>query len=86
MRAGSAFVRRDSTNEVALSPLQQMCVRSRSSGWLPTQDHGFMYGRSFQDPESHVVEVLWMDVSALPDATDASGSAAAHPAPARVGA
>lgn len=28
------------------------------------QDHGFMYGRSFQDPNGHIWEVMWMDQSA----------------------
>ncbi len=28
-------------------------------------DHGFMYGRSFQDPDGHLWEVLWMDPSQL---------------------
>lgn len=27
-------------------------------------DHGFMYGWSFQDPDGHLWEVLWMDPSA----------------------
>ncbi|MCK8676835.1 MULTISPECIES: VOC family protein [Streptomyces] len=25
------------------------------------QDHGFMYGRSFDDPDGHTFEVFWMD-------------------------
>jgi predicted lactoylglutathione lyase len=25
------------------------------------QDHGFMYGWSFQDPDGHIWEVVWMD-------------------------
>lgn len=29
------------------------------------QDHGFMYGWSFQDPDGHIWEVLWMDPSAV---------------------
>jgi len=28
-------------------------------------DHGFMYGRSFNDPDGHLWEVMWMDPSAL---------------------
>lgn len=27
----------------------------------PPQDHGFMYGRSFEDPDGHVWEPMWMD-------------------------
>ncbi len=30
----------------------------------PKQDYGFMYGRSFEDPDGHVWEVMWMDVEA----------------------
>ncbi len=26
-----------------------------------TQDHGFMYGRGFDDPDHHHWEVIWMD-------------------------
>ena len=26
------------------------------------QDCGFMYGRSFEDPDGHIWEVVWMDV------------------------
>ena len=28
------------------------------------QDHGFMYGRSFEDPDGHHWEVMWMDAEA----------------------
>jgi predicted lactoylglutathione lyase len=28
------------------------------------QDHGFMYGRSFEDPDGHHGEVMWMDMEA----------------------
>lgn len=27
----------------------------------PAQDHGFMFGRAFADPDGHVWEVMWMD-------------------------
>ena len=32
---------------------------------LAPQDHGFMYQRSFQDPDGHLWEVLWMDPGAI---------------------
>jgi uncharacterized protein len=38
----------------------------------PTQDHGFMYGRSFEDPDGHHWEVMWMDVSQAPPTPDAA--------------
>ena len=31
----------------------------------PVQDHGFMYGRSFEDQDGHVWEVMWMDAAAM---------------------
>ena len=30
----------------------------------PKQDHGFMYCRSFEDPDGHIWEVMWMDLEA----------------------
>ena len=32
----------------------------------PVQDHGFMYGRDFLDPDGHVWGAIWMDMSAMP--------------------
>lgn len=33
---------------------------------MPTQDHGFMYGRSFADLDGHIWEPFWMDAAAIP--------------------
>jgi predicted lactoylglutathione lyase len=33
----------------------------------PKQDMGFMYGRSFEDPDGHVWENVFMDMSAVPE-------------------
>ena len=38
----------------------------------PTQDHGFMYGRSFEDPDGHHWEVMWMDAAQAPSMPDAA--------------
>ena len=40
----------------------------------PKQDYGFMYGRSFEDPDGHIWEVMWMDVAAAQAATTALSS------------
>lgn len=32
----------------------------------PKQDHGFMYTRSFEDPDGHIWEPMWMDMAAMP--------------------
>ncbi|WP_207147471.1 MULTISPECIES: VOC family protein [unclassified Blastococcus] len=45
-----------------------MLARALASGGKPlqpAQDHGFMYGTSFTDPDGHVWETIWMDPSAV---------------------
>ena len=32
----------------------------------PPQDHGFMFGRSFEDLDGHIWELVWMDPNAMP--------------------
>jgi predicted lactoylglutathione lyase len=43
-------------------------VRAEAAGGridpCPTHDHRFMYGRSFEDPDGHIWEVMWMDMAA----------------------
>ncbi len=36
----------------------------------PKQDYGFMYGRSFEDPDGHIWEVMWMDAKAAESGPD----------------
>ena len=45
----------------------QVEAAGRAGGVLdptPTQEYGFMYGRSFEDPDGHIWEVIWMDLAA----------------------
>ena len=35
----------------------------------PVQDHGWMYGRDFADPDGHVWGPVWMDMAAASAAT-----------------
>ena len=42
----------------------------------PSQDHGFMYGRSLEDPDGHVLEFMWLDLAAMNAAMSASTPAA----------
>ncbi|MFJ4837300.1 VOC family protein [Streptomyces sp. NPDC088746] len=47
--------------------VDEMADAALAAGGSPaneTQDMGFMYGRSFQDPDGHIWEVVWMDPSA----------------------
>jgi uncharacterized protein len=41
----------------------------------PKDDYGFMYGRSFEDPDGHIWEVMWMDVEAAAKAQSATADA-----------
>ena len=38
----------------------------------PKQDHGFMYGRSVEDPDGNVWELVWMDAAAMADGPPAA--------------
>ncbi|WP_415951448.1 VOC family protein [Streptomyces sp. KLOTTS4A1] len=44
--------------------VDELCDRALAAGGSPAkdpQDYGQMYGRSFQDPDGHHFEVMWMD-------------------------
>ncbi len=48
--------------------VDDMIARADAAGGIidpgPKQDYGFMYGRSFEDPDGHIWEVMWMDMKA----------------------
>ena len=41
------------------------------AGPTPTQDHGFMYGSSFEDPDGHIWENVYMNMAAVPEHAEA---------------
>lgn len=43
----------------------------------PADDHGFMYGRAFEDLDGHILEAVWMDVEAAMAAMNQPAEAAA---------
>lgn len=48
--------------------VDELVDRALALGGSPsgdTQDHGFMYGRSFDDLDGHTWEVIWMNPSAV---------------------
>ncbi|MEU5717404.1 VOC family protein [Streptomyces sp. NPDC020403] len=54
--------------------VDEMADAALAAGGSPANDpmdEGFMYGRSFQDPDHHIWEVVWMD----PAAVEAGGRA-----------
>jgi predicted lactoylglutathione lyase len=51
--------------------------KALAAGGSPANDPmelGFMYGRSFQDPDGHQWEIFWMDPAALEQAHAESGA------------
>ena len=52
--------------------VDDMIARADAAGGIidpgPKQDYGFMYGRSFEDPDGHIWEVMWMDMEAAKQA------------------
>lgn len=51
----------DSSAEV--DEMYKAALASGGSAWRDAQDYGFMYSRSFRDPDGHVWEPMWMDPS-----------------------
>jgi predicted lactoylglutathione lyase len=54
----------DSRGEV-----DELADRAAAAGAGPAKesgDQGFMYSRSFQDPDGHLWEIVWMDMAAFP--------------------
>jgi predicted lactoylglutathione lyase len=49
--------------------VDEMIRKALASGGTPSQeaqDYGFMYSHSFQDPDGHLWEVMWMDPTGPP--------------------
>ena len=59
--------------------IDDLVAQAKSAGGspdpTPTQDFSFMYGRSFEDPDGHIWEVMWMDVEAAARAQSATADA-----------
>jgi len=53
----------DSRGEV--DDLVRKAVGAGGSTYNEPQDHGFMYGHGFQDPDGHIWELAYMDPSAI---------------------
>ncbi len=58
--------------------LDQLAAATQAGGKpdpTPEQDYGVMYGRSYEDPDGHIWEIMWMDPAAAEQ-----GAAALEPA------
>lgn len=62
----------------AVNSLVDKAIAAGGNSFREPEDHGFMFGRSFEDPDGHVWEVMWMDPAAV------VGEGQAQPAAAEV--
>ncbi|MGW8369272.1 MAG: VOC family protein [Gammaproteobacteria bacterium] len=52
----------------AVDSIVSKAVHAGGNSYRPPEDHGFMYGHAFSDPDGHKWEPFWMDPEALPHA------------------
>lgn len=48
-------------NREAVDRTMDAALKAGATEARPGMDHGFMYERSFNDPDGHIWEVFWMD-------------------------
>ena len=53
-------------SRAAVDAMADAALAAGATHAVAPQDHGFMYGRSFYDPDGHHWEVFWMDPAAIP--------------------
>lgn len=44
----------------------EKAIRAGGKKTIDTYDHGFMYGRDFEDLDGHIWEAFWIDASQMP--------------------
>jgi predicted lactoylglutathione lyase len=58
----------DAASREAVDAIVQKAVAAGGTTYAVPQDHGWMYGHSFEDLDGHQWEVLYMDMSAFSNA------------------
>ncbi|WP_030896637.1 MULTISPECIES: VOC family protein [unclassified Streptomyces] len=64
-RTSEVLIALSAESREKVDELVEKAVAAGGSVSGETQDHGFMYGRAFDDPDGHTFEVVWMDPSAV---------------------
>ena len=59
----SALIALSCDSRAAVDTMTDAALKSGGSEPKPASDHGFMYTRTFMDPDGNVFEPLWMDPS-----------------------
>lgn len=63
-RANEGMLAFSCESRAEVDALWKAALSSGGAEAMPAQDHGFMYSRSFYDPDGHHWEVFWMDPQA----------------------
>lgn len=64
-KTSEVLIALSSESREKVDELVEKAVAAGGSATGETQDHGFMYGRAFDDLDGHTWEVVWMDPSAI---------------------
>ncbi|MFF6978736.1 VOC family protein [Streptomyces sp. NPDC008343] len=64
-KSSEVLIALSSESREKVDELVEKAVAAGGSVTGETQDHGFMYGRAFDDLDGHTWEVVWMDPSAV---------------------
>ena len=53
-------------SRAAVDAIAEAGIKAGGTETRDAQDYGFMYGRAVADPDGHVWEYTWMDMSQMP--------------------
>jgi len=56
----------DAESREKVDEIIQKAIQAGGTSPNEKQDHGWMYGHSFEDLDGHLWEVMWMDMNAFP--------------------
>ena len=64
-KATEVLVCLSSESRANVDDMVRKAVAAGGTTYNEPQDHGFMYGHGFQDPDGHIWEIMWMDPGAI---------------------
>ena len=65
LRATEAMLALSCESRAEVDAMVRKAIDAGGTHAMDPQDHGFMYGWSFYDPDGHHWEVMWMDPNAI---------------------
>lgn len=65
-KSTAALIALSCDDRAAVDRMMEAALAAGGTEPKPFDDHGFMYSRTFHDPDGNVFEPFWMDPSAIP--------------------